>query len=157
MKDIVLNTIKSNIAKFSDKDSLSLTDIETLCKNITSDLNRNDEISNTVIIDASPHKCIEDGEYTMTAIDADGWDDAEELTLFMSIERPRPRKDKKLHEEIVEESISILKELIPMQYFEDFSDDDVWQETREDGYETMTIISYYLPSFYSNHESFHNR
>lgn len=163
MKDTIINTIKNiiskfHIAKLSTNESISLVDIETLCDNINNALYvkyRNDEIQNKVTICATPHKYEEKGDNYLEAVDANGWDDAEELNLFMSIERPRPRKDKKLHEEIVKESISILKNVIPMNFFADTFEEEVWQENYDNMFQSMSMICFYMPCHYENHKKFH--
>ncbi len=162
MKDIIIKTIKETIDDY--KDEFEFYDVHScimICDAIDDALHAdycNGVIPTRVRVAATLHKWIDDMDgLGISSEDADGWDDAEELVIYLAIERPRPRKDKKLHEEIIKDCMPLLTSLVPMQNFVDTYNEGVSQFGGGDYFphESVGFFNFYKQSYYDNHKKFH--
>lgn len=161
MKEKITNTIKQHISSFEIDNELPLEDVENFFSTLDKEFSRQydyGEIPCEIEVSATLHKWVEDSDCSMTEACADDWDDAEHLVVFMCIKRFRPRKDKKLHEEIIKACMPIFKEIIPMEHFVSVEAEDVedfeWIIGQDKFYESICNYNFMKKNYYDNHKSF---
>ena len=157
MKDIIVKTIKKRISEFPIGHKNSVEDIMELCDDITRDFKELylfSRIDNIVEVVATLHKWIECEDGSIEMIDADGWDDAEQFTIIMRIERPRARKDKDFHEGIIDECMLRLLPIVSANDFEKIENEGVSQFHNSRCYESVGVLNFYKETYYTNHKKF---
>jgi hypothetical protein len=157
MKDIIIKTIKKHINEFPIGHKISVEDIMKFCDGVTKEfkeLYMFSCIDNIVEVVATLHKWIdcEDGSIEMR--DVDDWDDAEQLTIIMRIERPRARKDKDSHEDIIDDCMLRLLSIVPTNNFEKIENEGVSQYHNSRCYESVGFLNFYKETYYTNHKKF---
>lgn len=158
LKNTILKVINYSISEFAVDGKIPFNKITEFCNNINTELHISSfsgYIGNPVCVSATFGKWVEEGKMCLTEEHVDSWEESESMTIHMSIERPRPRKDKKLHEEIINECLSIINEVIPMDNFVEVIGDDAEQMGGTDSYETVGFYTYYKQNYYDNHKEFH--
>ena len=167
MIDIIENTIAERIEDYmyefdvNDTHQFSIEQIIMICDSINDDMcadYHNGILPVNVRIAATLHKWIDDEDcFSMSSEDAESWDDAEELVLTFAIERPRPRKDRKYHENIIKECMPLLTSLVSMEHFVDTCDEGVSQMGGGDYFphESVGFFNFYKQNYYDNHKKFH--
>ena len=158
LKNTILKTINYSISEFAVDGKIPFNKIKEFCNKIDTELNIDSfsgYIDNHVRISATLSKWVEEDNLSLTEEHVNSWEEAESMTIHMSIERPRPRKDKKIHEEIINECLSIINEVIPMDNFVEVIVDDADQMGGTDSYETVGFYTYYKQNHYDNHKEFH--
>ena len=167
MIDIIENTIAERIEDYmyefdvKDTHQFSIEQIIMICDSINDDMcadYHNGILPVNVRIAATLHKWIDDEDgFGMSSEDAESWDDAEELVLTFAIERPRPRKDRKYHENIIKECMPLLTSLVSMEHFVDTCDEGISQFCGGDYFphESVGFFNFYKQNYYDNHKKFH--
>lgn len=164
MKDNIISAIKQKIDNIDTRDFSIEKVIKTFDKiNDTLEvMYLAGAIDEVVSVSAVLQKWIDDEDgLGIASADAESWDDAEELVVIFAIERHRPRKNKKFHEEIIEECMPLLSSLVPMKHFVDTCDEGISQFRtisrigQYDCFESVGFYNFYKQNFYDNHKKFH--
>ena len=167
MIDLIENNIAETIEEYIDEFEVDDTQMFTIeqiimiCDTINDKMcadYHNGNLPVNVRIAATLHKWIDDEDgLGIISEEAESWDDAEELVLYMAIERPRPRKDKKYHEAIIKECMPLLTSLVSMEHFVDTCDEGVSQMCGGDYFphESVGFFNFYKQNYYDNHKKFH--
>lgn len=155
MKNSIIKTINSYISEFAVDGKIPLNKVEEFCNKINAELDNGQYLPNSLCVGATLQKWEEAGDNSLEEVSATSWEDAECMVIHMSIVRPRPRKDKKLHEEIINECLSIIDKVIPMDIFIGVDIDDAFQMDRVGEHDTVGIYTYNKQNYYDNHKEFH--
>lgn len=157
MKDIIIKTIKKHINELPIGHKKSVEDIMEFCDGVTQEFKELyvfSRIDNIVEVVATLHKWIECEDGSIEMIDADGWDDAEQFTIIMRIERPRARKDKDFHEDIIDDCMLRLLSIVFTNDFEEIQNEGVSQYHNSKCYESVGFLNFYKETYYTNHKKF---
>lgn len=162
MEDIIINTINDNIgninsAKRGENRSFSIPEFQKLCNNISNDfqsLYKNGQIESKVKVTSSLKKVVESSTVVgwRDVEKVERWDDADCFEICVKISRQPSSPDGKLHQEIIKKCIPILTSIVPMKYFIDTLDINVF-DTNAKGctdFESVGLFTFLKESFYSD-------